>query len=101
MGNKRRSRAIGDLGTNPTHVAVALKYDQLKMAAPVVLAKGYDSVAQQIKKIAAENGIPMVENVPLARALAKEVAIGRAVPPAWYQGVAEVLSYVYKLKRGR
>ncbi len=87
--------------TNPTHVAVALKYDQLKMAAPVVLAKGYDSVAQQIKKIAAENGIPMVENVPLARALAKEVAIGKAVPPAWYQGVAEVLSYVYKLKRNR
>ena len=87
--------------TNPTHVAVALKYDQVKMAAPVVLAKGYDSVAQQIKKIAAENGIPMVENVPLARALAKEVAIGKAVPPGWYQGVAEVLSYVYKLKRGR
>ena len=87
--------------TNPTHVAVALKYDQLKMAAPVVLAKGYDSVAQKIKAIAAENGIPMVENIALARALAKDVPVGKAVPVKWYQGVAEVLSYVYKLKRGR
>ena len=85
--------------TNPTHVAVALKYDQLKMAAPVVLAKGYDSVAQHIKKIAAEHGIPMVENIALARALAKDVPVGKAVPVKWYQGVAEVLSYVYKLKR--
>lgn len=85
--------------TNPTHVAVALKYDQLKMAAPVVLAKGYDDQAQRIKKIAAEHGIPMVENIALARALAKDVAVGKAVPVKWYQGVAEVLSYVYKLKR--
>jgi flagellar biosynthesis protein FlhB len=87
--------------TNPTHVAVALKYDQLKMASPIVLAKGYDEVAQRIKKIAAENDIPMVENIALARALAKEVAVGKPVPPKWFQGVAEVLSYVYKLKRNR
>ncbi len=85
--------------TNPTHVAVALKYDQLKMASPVVLAKGYDEVAQRIKKIAAEHDIPMVENIALARALAKEVAVGKPVPPKWFQGVAEVLSYVYKLKK--
>ena len=85
--------------TNPTHVAVALKYDQLKMASPVVLAKGYDEVAQRIKKIAAENNIPMVENIALARALAKEVAVGKPVPPKWFQGVAEVLSYVYKLRK--
>jgi flagellar biosynthetic protein FlhB len=69
------------------------------MAAPAVLVNLYDSVAQQSMKIAAENGIPMVENVPLVRTLAKEAAIGNAVPPAWYQGVAEVFSYVYKLKR--
>jgi flagellar biosynthetic protein FlhB len=87
--------------TNPTHVAVALKYDQLKMAAPVVLAKGYDSVAQKIKAIAAEHNIPMVENIALARALAKDVPIGKAVPAKLYQGVAEVLSYIYKLKRNR
>ena len=85
--------------TNPTHVAVALKYAQDKMAAPVVVAKGYDEVAQRIKKIAADNKILMVENVDLARALAKEVEIGRAIPTKWYQAVAEVLSLVYKLKK--
>jgi flagellar biosynthetic protein FlhB len=86
--------------TNPTHVAIALKYDQGKMAAPVVLAKGYDDQAQRIKQIAAAHGIPLVENVPLARALAKEVPVGKAIAPRWYQAVAEVLAAVYKLKRG-
>jgi flagellar biosynthetic protein FlhB len=85
--------------TNPTHVAVALKYDKDTMAAPEVVAKGYDDVAQRIKAIAKEHGIPQVENVPLARALAKEVEIGRAVPTKWYQAVAEVLAVVYKLKK--
>ena len=85
--------------TNPTHVAVALKYDAQKMAAPIVIAKGYDEVAQKIKKLAAEHNIPMVENVPLARALAKEIAVGKPVPGKLYQAVAEVLSYVYKLKK--
>jgi len=85
--------------TNPTHVAVALKYDKDGMAAPEVVAKGYDDVAQRIKAIAAEHGIPQIENVPLARALAKEVEIGRAIPTKWYQAVAEVLALVYKLKK--
>ncbi len=85
--------------TNPTHVAVALKYDQLTMAAPVVLAKGYDTVAQRIKALAAEHGIPMVENVALARALAKDVPVGKAIPAKWYQSVAEVLAYLYKMKK--
>lgn len=85
--------------TNPTHVAVALRYDQDSMAAPVVVAKGYDLIAKRIKSIAAENGIVQVENVTLARALAKEVKVGRAVPIDFYQQVAEVLSYVYKLKK--
>ena len=84
--------------TNPTHVAVALKYDAAKMAAPIVLAKGYDDVAQKIKAIAREHGITLVENVQLARALAKEVEVGDAVPVQWYQAVAEVLAWVYKLK---
>jgi flagellar biosynthetic protein FlhB len=87
--------------TNPTHVAVALKYDKANMAAPVVLAKGYDEVARRIKELAAKHNIVMVENVPLARALAKEVAIGKAIPTKWYQSVAEVLSMVYKLKKGK
>ena len=69
------------------------------MAAPVVMAKGYDEVAQRIKKIAAEHGIPQVENIALARALAKDIAVGKPVQSKLYQGVAEVLSYVYKLKR--
>jgi flagellar biosynthesis protein FlhB len=85
--------------TNPTHVAVALKYDKGTMAAPVVLAKGYDEVAQRIKEIAKEHGIVQVENVPLARALAKELDVGDAIPVKWYQAVAEVLSMVYKLKK--
>ena len=69
------------------------------MAAPVVVAKGYDEVAQRIKAIAKEHGVIMVENVPLARALAKEVEIGKPVPTKWYAAVAEVLSMVYKLKK--
>jgi flagellar biosynthetic protein FlhB len=85
--------------TNPTHVAVALKYDKSTMAAPVVVAKGYDEVAQRIKAIAAEHGVVQVENVPLARALAKELDVGDVVPVKWYQAVAEVLSMVYKLKK--
>ncbi len=87
--------------TNPTHVAVALKYDKANMAAPVVLAKGYDEVARRIKELAEKHNIVMVENVPLARALAKEVAIGKAIPTKWYQSVAEVLSMVYKLKKAK
>jgi flagellar biosynthetic protein FlhB len=85
--------------TNPTHVAVALQYDKTRMAAPIVLAKGYDEVAQRIKAIAAQHGIVAVENVALARALAKEVAIGKPVPATWYVAVAEVLTMVYKLKK--
>jgi flagellar biosynthetic protein FlhB len=86
--------------TNPTHVAVAIKYDQLKMASPVVLAKGYDEVAQRIKAIAAEHNIPMVENIELARALAKEVEIGQPIKPKWFKPVAEILAAVYRLRKG-
>jgi flagellar biosynthetic protein FlhB len=85
--------------TNPTHVAVALKYDRDNMAAPEVVAKGYDAMAQKIKEIARENGVPMVENIQLARALAKEVEIGKAVPTKWYQAVAGVLAVVYKIRK--
>jgi flagellar biosynthesis protein FlhB len=86
--------------TNPTHVAVALKYDKANMAAPVVLAKGYDEVAQRIKAIAAEHDIPMVENVPLARALARETQIGQTIKAKWFKPVAEILAAVYRLRKG-
>jgi len=85
--------------TNPTHVAVALRYDRENMNAPVVVAKGFDDVAQRIKVLAAEHGIPQVENVPLARALAKEVDIGKAIPGKWYEAVAGILAAVYRLKK--
>ncbi len=84
--------------TNPTHFAVALKYDAEKMAAPKVVAKGADLVAQRIKEVARKNGVPLVENVPLARALHKSVKVGGSVPRSLYQAVAEVLAYVYRLK---
>lgn len=84
--------------TNPTHIAVAIKYDGEKMAAPRVVAKGADLVAQRIKEVARKNNIPLVENVPLARALHKSVKVGGVVPRALYQAVAEVLAYVYRLK---
>ena len=71
------------------------------MAASVTLAQGYDSVARKIKAIAAERTIPMVEKIALARALAKDVLIGKPVPTKWYQAVAEMLSSIYKLKRKR
>ncbi len=84
--------------TNPTHIAVALKYDTEKMDAPVVLAKGQRLIAEAIKQIAKEAGVPIVENKPLARALFKTVEIGMQIPADLYKGVAEVLAYVYSLK---
>ena len=84
--------------TNPTHFAVALSYKQ-GMKAPLVVAKGQDLVAQKIKRIAKDNRVPIVENKPLARALFSSVEVGDAVPENLYQAVAEVLAYVYRLKR--
>lgn len=83
--------------TNPTHFAVALKY-QKGMDAPQVIAKGQDYVAQKIKEIAREAGVTIVENKPLARSLFAMVDVGGSVPPALYKAVAEVLAYVYRLK---
>ncbi|MGH7443070.1 MAG: flagellar biosynthesis protein FlhB, partial [bacterium] len=84
--------------TNPTHLAVALKYDGTSMDAPVVLAKGARLMAARIKAIAAENGIPVMENKPLARALYRSVPVGAAVPNAFFSAIAEVLAYVYQAK---
>ena len=82
--------------TNPTHLAVALKYDKEAAEAPVVIAKGADFLAQKIKDTARENQIEIVENKPLARMLYHNVEIGDQIPPELYQVVAEILAYVYE-----
>jgi flagellar biosynthetic protein FlhB len=84
--------------TNPTHIAVALRYDAMSMSAPSVIAKGAGEVAVRIKAIADLHDIPMVENKPLARNLYKMIDIGGVIPPELYTAVAEVLAYVYQLK---
>jgi flagellar biosynthetic protein FlhB len=87
--------------TNPTHLAVAIKYEQGVDAAPTVVAKGERLVAVQIKLVAEEKEIPIIENVELARAVFGACEVGQAIPPDLYKGVAEVLAYVYKLKKKR
>lgn len=84
--------------TNPTHYAVALRYDRLTGTAPVLLAKGADFLAKRIKEKAAEANIEIIENKYLARTIYENVDIGREIPPELYQAVAEILAYVYKLK---
>ncbi|MBE5864832.1 MAG: flagellar biosynthesis protein FlhB [Lachnospiraceae bacterium] len=84
--------------TNPTHYAVAIKYDPEVADAPIVLAKGEDYMAAKIKEVAKEHKIEIVENKPLARMLYANVEIGQAVPPELYQAVAEVLAFVYHLQ---
>ncbi len=87
--------------TNPTHYAVALRYDQSEMQAPKVIAKGVDSLAQKIREIAAAAEVPVVENPPLARGLYASVDIDQEVPAEFYKAVAEVIGYIYKLKKKR
>ncbi len=84
---------------NPTHFAVALKYDIEKNSAPIVVAKGQDYVALKIIEIAEQNHIPMTENVPLARALYKTVAVNREIPEEYYVILAEIMAWVYSLKK--
>ncbi|MBN1345951.1 MAG: flagellar biosynthesis protein FlhB [Phycisphaerae bacterium] len=83
--------------TNPTELAIAIKYDADEMAAPRVIAKGKDFMAQRIREIAIEYGIPIVERKPLAQALYKAVEVGQEVPPQFYKAVAEILAYVYEV----
>jgi flagellar biosynthesis protein FlhB len=84
--------------TNPTHYSIALQYER-GMDAPVCVAKGVDAVAMKIREVAAEHSIPIVENVPLARALYATVDIDQAIPPEHYKAVAEVIGYVMRLRR--
>ena len=83
--------------TNPTHFAVALKYDTTKMSAPTVIAKGQDLMAQRIRQLAIEHGVPIVERAPLARAIYRLVPVGQEIPEQFYSAVAEILAYVYEL----
>ena len=85
--------------TNPTHFAVALEWDDVSMEAPVVVAKGADLLAKRIRDIAREHNIPIMENPPLARTLYDRVDLDQAIPPNLYAAVAQVIAFVYQLKR--
>lgn len=87
--------------TNPIHIAVALKYEAHKMKSPQVLAKGERKTAEAIKKLADDSYVPIVENEPLARSIYRTTDVGKQIPGELYQAVAEVLAYVYKIKRTR
>jgi flagellar biosynthetic protein FlhB len=84
--------------TNPTHIAVALRYESNRDQAPLVVAKGADLLANKIKEIAKENKVPIIENVELARTMYKDVEVGEYIPYELYQAVAEILALVYRLK---
>ena len=84
---------------NPTHYAVALKWDDKRMGAPVVVAKGYDAVALRIKEIARDSRVPIVESPPLARVLTATSEIGDEIPPHLYEAVAAVIAYITQLRR--
>ena len=87
--------------TNPTHFAVALRYDANQMGAPRVVAKGVGELAQRIKEVARQNGVPLVERRALARALYRTVKVGDEIPSAMYRAVAEILAYIYALQAQR
>lgn len=84
--------------TNPTHISIVVRYDGETMVAPEIIGKGQDHLAMKIREIAKEHDIPIVENVPLARALYKTVKVGEGVPRSLYKAVAEILAFVYKIK---
>jgi flagellar biosynthetic protein FlhB len=86
---------------NPTHYAVAIRYRVESMAAPLVIAKGKNYLAQRIRQKAIEHQVPIIENPPLARALYQSVEVGQEIPPHLYRAVAEILAYIYKLMHGR
>lgn len=101
MATRRMMQQVPDatvVVTNPTHIAVALKYEEGKSEAPIVVAKGSDNVAIKIKEIAKQNNVPILENKPLARMIFNEVELDKAIPVDMYAAVAEILALVYKMK---
>lgn len=104
MARRRMMAAVPEADvviTNPTHIAVAIKYEAGKMDAPVVLAKGQELVAEKIREIAREHDVPLVENPPVARLLHAKVEVGQSIPDELFKAVAEILAYVYSLKGRR
>ncbi len=102
MAQKRMMQEIPNADvviTNPTHYAVALKYEIGKSKAPIVVAKGMDLIAKKIKQIAKENNVPLHEDVPLARALYKSCEVGEEIPENMFNTVAQILAYIYNLKK--
>lgn len=102
MASRRMMSEVPDADvviTNPTHYAIAIKYDEEKASAPYVVAKGVDKTAMRIKEIAKENNVTTVENRQLARALYSVIDIGESIPEQFYQAVAEILAYVYRLEK--
>jgi flagellar biosynthetic protein FlhB len=87
--------------TNPTHFAVAIRYDEKRMRAPIVVAKGVDEVAARIREVAGEHSVPIFEAPPLARVLYRNVDLGDEIPSSLYVAVAQVLTYIYQLKAAR
>jgi flagellar biosynthetic protein FlhB len=102
-----QQRMLGDVGsatvvlTNPTHYAIALKYDLHSMTAPKVVAKGVDEVAKRIREIADEHDVPILERRELARALYRTVEVGDDIPPALYHAIAEIVAYLYRIGKFR
>jgi flagellar biosynthetic protein FlhB len=86
---------------NPTHYAIAIKFDMNSMAAPLVVAKGKNYLALRIRRLALEHQVPLIENPPLAQALYKTVDVGQEIPAEFYKAVAEILGYIYRLMNGR
>jgi flagellar biosynthetic protein FlhB len=99
----RRRRMMDEVKTatavvvNPTHYAVAIRYQHDLMSAPVVVAKGKNYLALRIRARALEHQVPLIENPPLAQALYKSVDVGQQIPPHLYRAVAEILAYIYRL----
>ncbi|MFR8619906.1 MAG: flagellar biosynthesis protein FlhB, partial [Romboutsia timonensis] len=101
MANQRMMQAVPSstvILTNPTHISIAIRYEQGKDTTPIVVAKGVDEVAFRIREIAKSHDIPIIENVPLARLIYKEVDIDQEIPEEMYKAVAEVLVAVYKIQ---
>lgn len=104
MSQRRMMQAVGDATvviTNPTHLAIAIKYEEGKMEAPKVIAKGADNIALKIKEKALEYKVPIIENKPLARLIYDSVEIDSDIPQDMYQAVAEVLAMVFKLEKNK
>jgi flagellar biosynthesis protein FlhB len=105
--DRRRRKMMKDVPkatavvVNPTHFAVAIRYQMESMVAPVVVAKGKNYLALRIRQMAVEHQVPVIENPPLAQALYKSVDVGQEIPPHLYRAVAEILAYIFKLMNGK